>query len=175
MKTSSGKPQSHGTRSVMPNKTFRPIRMTPQQRSLIQEVLATEGATFKILDQDKARFKDWKYIDWEKDRSRDEAEWEQTRKRYEQLKSDATQIISEEFGPPAANKHGWDEATPCWASGGIFALWNLQDRFVSVFLSWDNPEDPSFLIVACAGRDQFALGADAIDPWEAGWMEFGEW
>ncbi|MBK1881963.1 hypothetical protein JIN85_06025 [Luteolibacter pohnpeiensis] len=127
------------------------------------------------MDQDKARFADWEYTDWEKDRARDEADWTETRKRYEQLKDEALQIISDELGPCAANKDGWDEATPCWASGGLFALWKVQERFVSVFLSWDNPEDPSFLIVACASQDQFALGPASADPWETAWMEFGEW
>lgn len=150
--------------------------MTPHQSSLIHEILGSDEATFRILDQDKARFADWKYTDWEKDRARDEADWADTRKRYEQLKDEAVEMISGELGPCAANKNGWDDATPCWASGGIFALWNVQDRFVSVFLSWDNPEDPSFLIVACGSQDQFVLGPDySADPWESAWMESGEW
>jgi hypothetical protein len=151
--------------------------MTPHQRSLIHEVIGSYEATFRILDQDKARFKDWQYSDdYAKDHARDVADWDQTLKRYEQLKDGAVQIISEALGPPAANKDGWDEATPCWASGGLFALWNVQDRFVSVFLNWDNPEDPSFLIVACASQNQFVLGRDCSDtPWDYAWMESGEW
>jgi len=151
--------------------------MTAHQRSLIHEVLGAGEPTFRILDQDKARFKDWEYSDdHAKDRARDESDWEQTRKRYEQLKGEAVEIISAKLGPCATNKDGWDEATPCWASGGLFALWNVQDRFVSVFLSWDNPEDPSFFIVACASENQFVLGPDySADPWESAWMESGEW
>lgn len=149
--------------------------MTPHQQSLIKEVLASEVSTFRILDQDKARFADWEYTDWEKERAQDEAEWEQTRMRYQKLKNDAVLYISEELGSHAEDKEEWDSTTPHWASGGSFALWNTKDRFVTVFLSWDNPEDPSFLIVACASQDQFVLGAEALDPWEAGWMEYGQW
>lgn len=149
--------------------------MTPHQQSLIREVLASDAATFRILDQDKARFADWKYTDWDKERAQDEADWEQTRLRYQKLKNEAVIHISEELGTCAEDKEEWDTTTPHWASGGSFALWNTQDRFVSIFLSWDNPEDPSFLIVACASLDQFVLGAEAMDPWEARWMEHGEW
>lgn len=149
--------------------------MTPHQDSLIQEVIASEEAIFRILDQDKARFADWKYTDWEKDRAQDEADWEQTRIRYRQIMLEAVSLISKELGPCVEKKEEWDESMPKWASGGLFALWNTPEKFVSVFLSWDNPEDPSFLIVSCADRDQFALGAESMDPWESGWMDFGEW
>jgi len=79
------------------------------------------------------------------------------------------------LGAPTQETDGWHKGLPSWASGNGFAVWKREHDFVTVFVSWDNPEDPSFVIAARAPLSSFAPGYEVPDPWAQKWMEKGEW
>ena len=79
------------------------------------------------------------------------------------------------LGKPDQQAGGWDLGIPTFASGNGYALWNGTENFISLFVSWDNPEDPSFVIVARAPLSVFDSTPGASDPWQSKWMEKGEW
>jgi hypothetical protein len=79
------------------------------------------------------------------------------------------------LGKPDQQAAGWDLGIPTFASGNGYALWNGTENFISLFVSWDNPEDPSFVIVARAPLSVFDSTPGAFDPWQSKWMEKGEW
>lgn len=88
---------------------------------------------------------------------------------------DSLNQLSSHLGKPAKEATEWDLGIPTFASGNGFALWNGDQNFVSLFVSWDNPEDPAFLILARAPLSMFDTTPGALDPWDGKWMEKGEW
>ena len=83
--------------------------------------------------------------------------------------------LKSSLGAPTEETDGWHEGLPAWASGNGFAVWKRERDFMTVFVSWDNPEDPSFVIAARAPLSSFAPRYEVPDPWEQQWMEKGEW
>ena len=83
--------------------------------------------------------------------------------------------LKSRLGTPENEARKWDLGIPTFASGNGYALWNQDENFISLFVSWDNPEDPSFVIVARAPLTTFDSEPGAPDPWESKWMEKGEW
>lgn len=83
--------------------------------------------------------------------------------------------LKSRLGAPENEAREWDSGIPTFASGNGYALWNQDESFISLFVSWDNPEDPSFVIVARAPLTSFDSEPGAPDPWESKWMEHGEW
>lgn len=79
------------------------------------------------------------------------------------------------LGAPENEAREWDLGIPTFASANGYALWNQDENFISLFVSWDNREDPSFVIVARAPLTSFDSEPVAPDPWESKWMEKGEW
>lgn len=65
--------------------------------------------------------------------------------------------------------HEWNDQRPKWASGHLCALWRSDaESFVSVFMWWENPEDPPILL---AGRAAATMLSQDNDPWNWEWME----
>ena len=102
--------------------------------------------------------------------------------RHERIRSILTRRFSEEMeslvtllGQPSETADEWDLGIPTWASGGGYALWVKDDDFISLFVSWDNPEDPSFVVLVRAPYSQLSREPGAADPWREAWMHFGEW
>lgn len=83
--------------------------------------------------------------------------------------------LVQQIGEPSESAEEWDLGIPTWASGGGYALWQQDDDFVSLFVSWDNPEDPSFVVAARAAMSQLSREPGAADPWSQSWMRHGEW
>ncbi len=83
--------------------------------------------------------------------------------------------LEPQLGKPDKRASEWDLGIPTFASGNGYALWNSDESFVSLFVSWDNPEDPSFVIAARAPLSSFDSSPEATDPWRSQWMEKGEW
>lgn len=83
--------------------------------------------------------------------------------------------LKSRLGTPKKEAREWECGIPTFASGNGYALWNQEENFVSLFISWDNPEDPSFVIVARAPLPTFDAEPGAWNPWESQWMEKGEW
>ena len=96
-------------------------------------------------------------------------------RRLESTFNDYCERIESSLGAPTEVADGWHKGLPAWASGNGFAVWKREHDFVTIFVSWDNPEDPSFVIVARAPLSSFAPGYEVPDPWEQKWMEKGEW
>lgn len=84
-------------------------------------------------------------------------------------------VLTKKLGKPDQKATEWDLGIPTWASGCGFALWKRPNDFVSLFVSWDNPEDPGFVIVARAPLSHFDTTPGELDPWGGEWMSKGEW
>lgn len=96
------------------------------------------------------------------------------------LKSNADNAISQlrdVLGDPTSMSAGWDIGVPTWASGGGYAIWRRENDFISSFISWDNPEDPSFVIVGRASIEDYSDNHinPNPDPWMSEWMHKGVW
>jgi len=85
------------------------------------------------------------------------------------------EFVVQQLSHPSEASDEWDLGIPTWASGGGYALWQQGDDFVSLFVSWDNPEDPSFVIAVRAPLAQLSREPGAADPWREAWMRCGEW
>lgn len=83
--------------------------------------------------------------------------------------------LSNRLGKPDEQATEWHLGIPTWASGCGYALWKRQHDFVSLFISWDNPEDPGFVIAARAPLSHFDPTPGMLDPWDAEWMSKGQW
>lgn len=122
-----------------------------------------EGTGFAILYQDRAPGDDFR-----------DKEDTVTPKLAERFKHFLGRFRSR-LGEPDKEATEWDLGMPTFASGNGYALWNGDKNFVSLFVSWDNPEDPSFVILARAPLLTFDSTPGASDPWGGKWMEKGEW
>lgn len=129
----------------------------------LDSFLKDDGAGFLILHQEHALSPD----------SYDEDDIV-TPKLAERFEHFLAQLKSR-LGEPKEQAREWDLGIPTFASGNGYALWNLEGNFISLFVSWDNPEDPSFVIVARAPLSTFDPEPGAPNPWESKWMEKGEW
>lgn len=134
----------------------------------IEELVSEIDCGFVILHQEPALGNEFR--DKDEDFS---VIGQRLRQRAEQARSQIQAIL----GEPTIASASWDIGVPTWASGGGYAKWDLKDVFIAVFISWDNPEDPSFVIAAKAAVNEFSN--DHInpqpDPWKSKWMEKGEW
>jgi hypothetical protein len=79
------------------------------------------------------------------------------------------------LGTPAKTATEWDLGIPTFASGNGYALWNTEGNFVSLFVSWDNPEDPAFIILARAPLTAFDSTPGVTNPWKSMWMKSAHW
>jgi hypothetical protein len=61
------------------------------------------------------------------------------------------------------------------ASGNGIAIWKRDKDLIVLFVSWDNPEDPAFVIAARAPLASFDATPGSLDPWGAEWMRKGQW
>lgn len=83
--------------------------------------------------------------------------------------------LKSRLGAPEMEAREWNLGIPTFASGNGYALWNQDENFISLFVSWDNFEDPSFVIVARAPLSSFDSEPGAPNPWDSKWMDKGEW
>jgi hypothetical protein len=134
----------------------------------IGELIAEPVTGYVIMHQESALGNDFRDDD-------DAYDGAQARLKEHALKvKDELQNI---LGTPSKESIGWNIGVPTWASGGGYALWNRDVDFLSVFISWDNPEDPSFVIVGRAPLCEFSNDHmnPSPDPWGEGWMFKGVW
>ena len=107
----------------------------------------------------------------------DDQEYQASQEKLMQRAHDASSQLRDFLGEPSVVSDEWDLGIPTWASGGGYSLWTRENDFVASFISWDNPEDPGFVIVGRGAIEDFS--ADHLspkpDPWGADWMNFGEW
>ena len=136
--------------------------------SSIDELVSATKCGFAILHQEPALGIEF--------RDKDE-EFSRLKQRLMQSAEQACLQIRRILGESTDANVGWDIGVPTWASGGGYAMWELKDSFITIFISWDNPEDPSFVIGAKAAIGDF--NNDHInlqpDPWQSKWMEKAEW
>lgn len=123
----------------------------------------SEEAGFVILHQEKAQGNDF--------RDKEDTSAPRLAERFAHFLADFRSRI----GEPDQEATGWDLGIPTFASGNGYALWNGDSSFMSLFVSFDNPEDPSFVILARAPLWTFDPTPGAADPWGGKWMEKGEW
>jgi hypothetical protein len=80
----------------------------------------------------------------------------------------AVEYLCDRLGEPVRTQTWWSEDLPDWVTSSLFALCHVGDDFLNVFMVYDNPEDPPFLIVAEANRNE--LASEYSDPWNSRWM-----
>ncbi|MCD8533458.1 MAG: hypothetical protein LR011_01185 [Verrucomicrobia bacterium] len=121
-----------------------------------------------MLDTGAELFHDWNYTDYEADRARDEAAAQEVFERFQTVFGLAVEHLRARLGEPIRIQTRWSEDLPYWVSSSLFALWHVGDDFLNIFMAYDNPEDPPFLIVAKANRNE--LASEYSDPWNSQWM-----
>jgi len=139
-----------------------------QEFNTMGELLESDGVGFVILHQEKALGNDFR------DQGAVNA---QIVSRLREESRQGKDLVSQRLGEPTEISEEWKENVPVWASAGGYSVWKNDVDFVSVFISWDNPEDPSFVIAA---RGLIADFSNDImnpfpDPWGSEWMMKGKW
>ena len=104
----------------------------------LAEFLNTDGGGYVILHQERARTGD--------DHSGASIVLSKLAERFGHFLGD----LKSSLGAPIKTATEWDLGIPTFASGNGYALWSIGENFVSLFVSWDNPEDPAFIIVGRA-------------------------
>jgi hypothetical protein len=146
------------------NKNIAPKPMIDSTEfTSLDTFLKDKRAGFLILHQERALGSD--------SHDEDDVVTPKLAERFEHFLAD----LKSRLGEPEKQAREWDLGIPTFASGNGYALWNQNENFISLFVSWDNPEDPSFVIVARAPLTSFDSEPGAPDPWESKWMEKGEW
>jgi hypothetical protein len=125
--------------------------------------LSADGDGFVILHQEPAPASD--------DRDAADALTPKLAERFEHFLG----TLKPRLGAPNKTASEWDLGIPTFASGNGYAHWNAEKSFVSLFVSWDNPEDPAFIILARAPLSAFDATPGAPNPWKSKWMEKGQW
>jgi len=129
----------------------------------LEAFLAIDGSGFVILHQERAPGSD--------DHGAADAVSPKLTERFDHFFGE----LELRLGEPNKKASEWDLGIPTFASGNGYALWDRHESFVSLFVSWDNPEDPAFVIVARAPRSSFDSTPGAANPWNSKWMEKGQW
>ena len=134
----------------------------------VAELLDSGDVGFVILHQEKALGNDFRDQD---------AAFGQIVARLRKQSILGRDSISQLLGTPSEVSDEWKEDVPVWASAGGYALWKSDVNFITVFISWDNPEDPSFVIAARGLTSDFSndIQNPLPDPWGSEWMMKGEW
>jgi hypothetical protein len=141
--------------------------------SLLDAIVQSPTKVCLVIDKDHARFQDWHYNEatWDREYEKDRVEVDGVLTRFKEVFQSAVKYWSACLGPPLQSFENWEREKPAWA-GGLYARWDVNSDFYTIFMSWENPEDPFFLVAAKAPISEFnSEPGDYSNPWDYKWGE----